>query len=104
MKSIDLLCLPQAAGSNDLLTGGPGDMDVLPLPRFEKHECETVDLPQLTCIEQAVLLVHCALTELGTARDELRSWQMAPFFEAVRAQHKSSFMIQVRTLEPINSQ
>eukprot|EP00803_Ostreobium_quekettii_P004674 evm.model.scf_312.5 EVM.evm.TU.scf_312.5 scf_312:55151-60706(+) len=75
-------------------TVGSGDADVLPLPMFDELPEGARALRELRCIEQAALLARCALIELGTARDELRTWEMVPYVEALRVQHRSAFMIQ----------
>ena len=46
-------------------------------------------------LEQALLLAWCTHVQKGTSRDELQAWQMAPYVEAVMAQPRSYFMLQV---------
>ena len=46
-------------------------------------------------LEQALLLAWCTHVQKGTSRDELQAWQMAPYVEAVMAQPRSCFMLQV---------
>lgn len=40
-------------------------------------------------------LIRSAFVEHGSAKDELRSWEMMPFVEAIMSQHQSYFMLQV---------
>ncbi|CAM6029244.1 unnamed protein product [Sphagnum balticum] len=51
----------------------------------------------LSTIEQAIVLAKCLDVKKNSPDDELRSWQMAPFIEAVDAQQQSHPMV-VRAL------
>lgn len=62
-------------------------LDVLPLPIMSDHTAPHSSLPPLL---QALLLTHAKQIERGTAADELRSWQMAPYVEAVLSQPRTS--------------
>lgn len=61
--------------------------DVLPLPVL----CQTTDQPAtLSPLVQALLLAHAKHIQRATAADELRSWQMAPYVEAVLSQPRTA--------------
>uniref|UniRef100_A0A803MD26 Uncharacterized protein n=1 Tax=Chenopodium quinoa TaxID=63459 RepID=A0A803MD26_CHEQI len=47
----------------------------------------------LTSIQQAVILAHCLLIEKRARVDELQSWDMAPYVEAIDSQQSSYFTI-----------
>ncbi|GMH46024.1 hypothetical protein BSKO_13988 [Bryopsis sp. KO-2023] len=72
---------------------GLGESDVLEKPRFLGGESAT-DFPQLSSLEQCVVLARNSLVEYGTAKDELRSWEMVPYVEAIRSQLFSRFIFQ----------
>lgn len=47
----------------------------------------------LTCAEQALVLACAHQVEVGTSRDELQPWQMAPYVDAVLSQPKSCYAV-----------
>ncbi|KAL2644533.1 hypothetical protein R1flu_012120 [Riccia fluitans] len=51
------------------------------------------DKKSLSSIEQAVILARCVDVKKNNPEDELRSWQMAPYIEAVHEQQRSTFML-----------
>ena len=65
-----------------------------PLPPLPAAHLQALE-SRYSGLEQALLLAWCTHVQKGTSRDELQAWQMAPYVEAVMAQPKSCFMLQV---------
>ncbi|KAG2398668.1 uncharacterized protein HKW66_Vig0088510 [Vigna angularis] len=49
--------------------------------------------PNLTAIQQAVILAFCLLVEKSSPRDDLQLWDTAPYIEAIDSQNFSYFTI-----------
>ncbi|KAG6541077.1 hypothetical protein Mapa_017567 [Marchantia paleacea] len=70
------------------------------LPKLVEYKDSTqsenlhgVDKKGLNSIEQAVVLAWCVDVKKSNPEDELRSWQMAPYIEAIDEQQRSPFMV-----------
>ncbi|KAL5699133.1 hypothetical protein ACHQM5_030075 [Ranunculus cassubicifolius] len=73
-----------------------GVSDILMTPKLveeNKGDGMSSSIP-LTAIQQAIVLSQCLIIEKNSARDELQTWDMAPFIEAVDAQELSYYTIQ----------
>lgn len=79
--------------------------DILMTPRLVERENATADNgvngdfiniskdTALTAIQQAVVLAQCLLLSRISRDDELSRWEMAPYIEAIDAQHQSYYTI-----------
>ncbi|BFI27698.1 tetratricopeptide repeat protein 27 [Marchantia polymorpha subsp. ruderalis] len=61
----------------------------------QSDNLQSVDKKGLNSIEQAVVLAWCVDVKKSNPEDELRSWQMAPYIEAIDEQQRSPFMVKV---------
>ncbi|KAL7124341.1 hypothetical protein ABFS83_14G042200 [Erythranthe nasuta] len=71
--------------------------DVMMTPRFVANGGQSKSVEQaseLKAVHQALVLAQCLSIEKNARKDELQTWEMAPYIEAIDSQSSSPFILQ----------
>ena len=82
--------------SNNDVIAGARTSDIYKTPHLSEEDAKArvASAAQLSASEQFLILAQCLYTKREQAKDELTTWRMAPYVEAISSQSKSLFLAQ----------